>query len=34
MKKILSLVLCAVLLFSALGVQAFAVNAEDYTALP
>ena len=33
MKKILSLVLCAVLLFSALGVQAFAVNAEDYTAL-
>ena len=34
MKKILSLVLCAVLLFSALGVQAFAVNAADYTALP
>ena len=34
MKKILSLILCAVLLFSALGVQAFAVNAEDYTALP
>ena len=34
MKKILSLVLCAVLLFSALGVQALAVNAEDYAALP
>ena len=34
MKKILSLVLCAVLLFSALGVPALAVNAEDYTALP
>ena len=34
MKKILSLVLCAVLLFSALGVQAFAVNAADYAALP
>lgn len=34
MKKILSLVLCAVLLFSALGVQAFAVNAEEYAALP
>lgn len=34
MKKILSLVLCAVLLFSALGVQALAVNAADYAALP
>ena len=34
MKKILSIVLCAVLLFSALGVQAFAVNAEEYAALP
>ena len=34
MKKILSIVLCAVLLFSALGVQAFAVNAADYAALP
>ena len=34
MKKILSLVLCAVLLFSALGVSALAVNAEDYASLP
>lgn len=34
MKKLLSVVLCAVLLFSALGVQALAVNAGDYAALP
>ena len=34
MKKLLSLALCAVLLFSALGVSALAANAEDYTNLP
>ncbi len=34
MKKILSVVLCAVLLITALGVPALAVNAEDYSALP
>ena len=34
MKKILSVVLCAVLLFGALGVPALAANAEDYSALP
>ena len=34
MKKLLSIVLCAVLLLGALGVPALAVNAEDYTDLP
>ena len=34
MKKILSVLLCAVLLLTALGVPAFAVNAEDYADLP
>ena len=34
MKKFLSLALCAVLIFSALGVSAFAVSAEDYSNLP
>ena len=34
MKKILSVVLCAVLLLGALSIPALAVNAEDYAALP
>ena len=33
MKKILSVVLCAVLLLGALSIPALAVNAEDYSAL-